>query len=617
MYNVSSAYKEEIRKELMEQGYVRVTFGVIDPDATDDAEVTVTAGTDYSQTPRYTGTYDKIEPYGTFEDNIWLLDGMTRFKPENSLGYTYQGFVSSALSSDSAAYTSKPTLTVIFDEDVYAFRGISLTFDKQYDNRPTSVTIVGSLNGTENFRKTVDVTTVDFYYEGNIPYSGDFVDKIQLIFNDTAVPYRRTRIEYLTLGVTKVIENDDMSSASWERSNDLMNTSIPKMSFSWNFIDENGDYNPDNPEGLFGLLEANQPVKFEFGQTLSDGTVEWILAGNYLTDAAPTVEASSSLSTVSFTAVSHLERLTETYYYSAIGTYTLYQLATNVLTFAFGGTADENGTPYFIIDDALKTISTNCPLPIDECKVLLQLIANAGMCVLDENRYGQVTITKRTYGTPVDFHYDAEILREDMPTVTKYPILKTVTSKLFSYTATPATGEESDEVGSYESDIVLSNETVIVEHDIATVTSVTLDTEVVTTFTYTAVQHYARCSIFTGLSGKGKLILHGVPYVEKTSAITKTYNVTGDDCPIENQLITNMTHLNNYMDWIADITKRRNQYKLQDFGHPELDMCDDVNIDTLFTTNELVGTVVSSKISFSGGLSGETEVLIVNTESEA
>ena len=170
-------------------------------------------------------------------------------------------------------------------------------------------------------------------------------------------------------------------------------------------------------------------------------------------------------------------------------------------------------------------------------------------------------------------------------------------------------------MGSYESEIVLNNETVIVEHDVATVSSVTLDTEVSTTFTYTAVQHYARCSIFTGLSGKGRLILHGVPYVENTSAITKTYNVTGDDCPIGNQLITDMTHLSNYMDWIASITKRRNQYSLKDFGHPELDMCDDVYLDTLFST-QLIGTVTSSKISFSGGLSGDTEVLIVNTESE-
>lgn len=615
MYNVSNAYKAEIRKELVEQGYIRVTFGILDPDAVSDADVSTTTGTNYSRVPKYQGEYDAITPYGTFEDNIWLLDGMTRFKPPNTADFDYQGFVSNSLSDADGNYTAKPALTITFDEDVYAFRGISLTFDKLRGNRPTSVTIVGSLGGTENYRKTVPVNNTDFSYEGNIPYSGNFVDKIQLIIDDSAVPDRRTRIEYLTLGVTKTLSNDDISSASWERSNDLMNTSISNLNFSWQFIDENGDYNPDNPEGLFGLLEANQPVKFEFGQTLDDGSIEWILGGNYLTDAAPTVEASSSLSTVSFKAVSHLERLSEIYYYSAIGTYTLYQLATDVLTFAFGGTADTNGVPYFIVDDSLKQIKTSCPLPLEECKVLLQLIANAGMCVLDENRNGQITITKRTYGTPVDFHYDSDLLREDMPTVSKYPILKTVTSKLFSYTANTATGEESDEVGSYESDIILSNETIIVEHDIATISSVTLDTEVTTTFTYTTVQHYARCSIFTGLSGKGKLILHGVPYVENTSAITKTYNVAGDDCPIENQLITDMTHLSNYMDWIADITKRRNQYSLQDFGHPELDVCDDVYLDTLFSTS-LVGTVVKSKIDFSGGLSGETEVLIVNTESE-
>lgn len=615
MYNVSNAYKQEIRKELMEQGFVRITFGIIDPDATSDAEVSTTAGTDYSQVPRYEGTYDAIVPYGTFEDNIWILDGMSRFKPEDSVEYNYQGFVGASLSDADGNYTSKPALTITFDQDVYAFRGISLTFDKLRGNRPKTVTIVGSLGGTENYRKTVPVNSVDFYYEGNIPSSGNFVDKIQIIFDNTAVPDRRMRVEYLILGVTKVLTNDDISSASWERANDLMNTSIPQMSFSWQFIDENGDYNPDNPEGLFGLLEANQPVKFEFGQTLEDGSVEWILSGNYLTDGAPTVEASSSLSTVSFKAVSHLERLNEIYYYGAIGTYTLFQLTTEVLTFAFGGTVDPNGTPYFIVDESLKQIKTSCPLPMEECKVLLQLIANAGMCVLDENRNGQVTITKRSYGTPVDFHYDEDLLREDMPTVNKYPILKTVTSKLYSYTANPATGEDSDEVGSYESEIVLNNETVIVEHDVASINSVTLDTETPTTFTYTSVQHYARCSIFTGLSGKGRLILHGVPYEENTSSITKTYNIIGDDCPIENQLITDITHLNNYMDWIASITKRRNQYSLQDFGHPELDMCDDVYLDTLFST-QLVGTVTSSKISFSGGLSGDTEVLIVNTESE-
>ena len=79
------------------------------------------------------------------------------------------------------------------------------------------------------------------------------------------------------------------------------------------------------------------------------------------------------------------------------------------------------GENRWIIDSSLETIYTLMPLPKKPVRELLQLIANAGMCVLNVDRDGYIRIEPQTT-TTVDFGYTfADVTT--IPKTTKYPQL--------------------------------------------------------------------------------------------------------------------------------------------------------------------------------------------------
>ena len=602
MYNVSNAYKAEVRSDVIEPQYIKVIFGIQDPQANQSAVINTTDGLVYSESPTL-DDYDQIVRYGTLEDNQWLLNGHRLFQP-NSGSYSYQGFIGNNISDIQSAYTTPSKLTITFsDGNQYAFRGLSLRFDIESGDAPKTITVVGSLGGVENYRKIIDVTSSEFSYEGNIPYSGNYVDTLQIILNDSNIPYRRPRVEQLVLGVIKNLTSDNIQSATWDRSNDLINSSIPSITFSFSFIDENNEYNPDNPEGLFGYLESGQKVQFKFGQTLEDGSIEWVNGGTTITDGAPEVNTASSLSIVNFTSTSKLETLTDSFSefsYRSTG-YTFYELAEMLCVKA--DLFEEDGTtPRYVIDSSLQNYSTLAPLPEGSIKELLQIVANAAMCIMQEDRDGILHI-KPFDNTLQDFKFTPDMLKTSMPTAKKYPILHNVVSKLFAYTVS----SESEELNHIDVSGVTDNTYELDYEDATNISAIVSDSNLVVVGTPV---FYARKAIVT-ITGTGTLTITGNRITQNYVTVSKAYGTMGDDCPIENSLITSSSHLDAYMDWIAGITERRTQYTITDLGFPEIDVTDNVGLDSAFT-EDLTGTVTKSTISYNGGFSGDTELIMTN-----
>jgi hypothetical protein len=92
--------------------------------------------------------------------------------------------------------------------------------------------------------------------------------------------------------------------------------------------------------------------------------------------------------------------MTNTYYkgvYNPDGT-SLYDLAVDVLTDA-NLPLLKDGSVRWSIDESLKTIRTVAPLPLDTHANCLQLIANAGGCVIRPDRDGILRIEKLDYST--------------------------------------------------------------------------------------------------------------------------------------------------------------------------------------------------------------------------
>ena len=91
-------------------------------------------------------------------------------------------------------------------------------------------------------------------------------------------------------------------------------------------------------------------------------------------------------------------------------------------------------------------------------------------------------------------------------------------------------------------------------------------------------------------------------------ALSVEFNSIGERCPIENELITDEFHGAQYAEWIGDYVSRRNEYEFEERGFPELDVGDNLTLNTLFT-EDVEGTLLSNEITFDGTLKAKSKIL--------
>lgn len=595
MYDVSSAYKEQIKKTIRNLSYIKIQFGIVDPDAVKVAELSgVSPMLPFATYPELQDIDEVQRWYSTLETNFWLLDGSLEVAPEENQDL-YQSYISSQLSDESeGTYTASIQMTISFGGESFMFRGFSFTFDTIQENYPTEIIITGYLNDTQVYTSTVNPEKAQWVHEENTP----LVDTIIFSFTKNKVPNRRLRIQDLILGVIKIIDSDTLTDSTYTRSNDLMNTILPSTAFTFSFYDVNNEYNPDNPEGVWEYLETGQSVSFKYGYQLDSGLIEWMPGGSLVTEGTPTVSNSGALSKVSFSTVSRLQLLTDSYAYDVYRAngITLYDLIDSL--FEWSGLIDASGAKLYTLDDKLKDYTFTGVLPVQEVKQSVQLIANAGMCLIHTDRSGKVVFTNRSTLDP-EFSYQSTDIMKTMPQINKYPYLKTLSVSVNNYTVS----SESEEICSVDIVDALNTE-YVVEHDAATNLSVVTDSTLTLNET---VGHYAYRSIVK-VTGSGKLAIHGNKIETSSYKVSKQCNEVGEDCELENILICSKEHALAYLDWMAEVLEKRNVYSFDDRGFPEVDEADNVNIDTMYTEQKS-STITRTVIKYNGTLSGSTEVL--------
>ena len=595
MYNVSEAYKTEMRQEVRNFSYMKIKFGVTDPDALRYGYVSATSSKlAYSSEPDLVDEKNVSRRYGTLEPGFWLLDGSKNTFPTNA---GWQGFVSTGLSNDAGVISSPASITIKFKQgDYYRFFGLTFRFDVKCQEWPENVTIKSYQNGTLIDTQTHTVDNYEFVVESGIPAGEDtYLDTLVVEFSKTRIPRRRFRLEGITLGVYKNINESRIINAEWNRSNDLMNTTAPIDEFNFSFYDEERFYNPENPSGIWSYLDEGQQITTQYGYELDDGSIEWVPGGSHYTNGAPTVDDSGVLSQVSFKAVSRIQSLNDVYeagIYNDSGV-TLYQLAVDVLTFMDLKPAD------YVLSNSLKSYSTKAPLPVLTARELLQLIANAGMCVLYVNRNNQIVFETRNNSTVQDFTFNNDCVYDAQPTLKKYPVLKELTTVVHRLVK----GAELEELATVDIETA-TGEIYTVDYEMGTGIQITVSTGLTLNQTYMIGSYRAKVQ----LTGSGTLTVKGYPINDYTYSITNAFNVKGDPCSVDNQLITYEGHCRLFNNWLASVLSRRNQYHFEERGFPEIDMADNVLIDTYYVA-EGQATVVANKISYNGALKAETEVL--------
>lgn len=377
MISVSDAWKATHEKTILPESFVEVTYWITDPEAQISASESNNGATFYSDHTSIVDTsHDKFTKYATLENNIWTLDGSHEILPDVG-PYEDTGYVTDV---------EYPMVTIQFPNvRTQLVPGISIVWSETYGEYATRCRIT-ALNGTE-------VVASDEFLNNSVrstfemPISG--YDRIYIEIIDWVVPDHHPRIERFYLGAREVYTKSELTQYSHTQSADLLSTELPKNQVTFSLDNSNDLWNPDNPVGNVRYLTDRQEVTVRYGYRLPDG-IEWIPAGTFWISEWDT--PANGLE-ATFTARDFLEFLNIPYSGPKAGT--LYDIAVSALSHANLPTTNASAARY-AVDESLKTISTDFSADNGNhtAAVVLQMVANAGQCVIHQTRDGVLRIER-------------------------------------------------------------------------------------------------------------------------------------------------------------------------------------------------------------------------------
>ena len=427
MQTVSENWKNAHKQTLLNESFVEISLDIADPDALVDGVPQDNGAIYISNSSELTVGGDvNPSPYCTLEQNLWCLDGSRKAIPESD--FEKLGYASDVLSDDTCVFgTKRPTITIEFSK-VFSklIPGVTIVWSNTYGEWADTFeviayngsTIVASKEVTKNRSiKSIILTDIIEY------------DKIAIVIKKWCLPNHRARIEEIFIGLNKVYGKSDLFAYSHSQSVDPVSTALPKNEINFSIDNTDGEYNPYNTEGLSKYIIERQEIKVRYGLRTSNDTIEWIKGGAfYLSEW----NAKQNGLTAEFKARDLLEFMSAIYYdpITTITKRSLYDLAVAVLSSA-DLPLNGDGAVRWVVDDSLKSIYTMAPLPQDTFANCLQLIANAGECVLYQDRDGTLHIEPLKFDE-TDYTIDSSN-SYSKPEINLSKTVKEVRAKVYAY----------------------------------------------------------------------------------------------------------------------------------------------------------------------------------------
>ena len=414
MISVSETWKAVQKETVLPESFVEVTYWITEPGAQGLATESNNGATFFSDHAAIVNTEDKVFPkYATLENNMWALDGSFDVLPD-AAPYGDTGYVADA---------EYPMVTIMFPSvRNQLVPGVTIVWSEAYGEYATRCRIT-ALNGTE-------VVASEEFLNGSVYSNFDFpivgYDRIYIEIIDWLVPDHRPRIEQFYLGARVIYTKSDLTKYSHTQSVDLLSTQLPKNQISFSLDNSSDIWNPDNPVGNVRYLVDRQEVVVRYGYKLPTG-VEWIPAGTFWISEWDT--PANGLE-ATFTARDQLEFLNVPYSGPKSGT--LYDIAMSALSHARLPQTDSTKSKYEV-DESLKTISTDFTMDDTSftAAVVLQMVANAGQCVMHQTRDGVLRI-ERYNRQLTDYEIDRNVsYTHPERTMTKPPQSVTINDNLW------------------------------------------------------------------------------------------------------------------------------------------------------------------------------------------
>jgi hypothetical protein len=583
---------EQLKKPKRNLGFLKVKFNIVDPETNPD--LSSNSEEIFSDLDNIKeATIPQSKNYATLEKNFWLLNDSQPIYGSEELEQTY---VSSYMSDKNCLFSDKACITLT--SSVYLTTlGLTMVFDSIDKNYAKKLKVKAYRDSTMIMDKDY---TLSSYSDRLIFADNEELvrwNKIEIYFIESSLPYRRIRVNQLLFGIMETYTDENLISAESKEKTTMINSELPTHTFKFTIDNMNKLFNPDNPQGWYRYILQQQPISYEWGYQLDDGTIEWILGGKMLLTGSVEVGENQ----VSFSTTSLINYLTKVYkkgVYNSSGR-SLYDLAVDVLE-------DSNiDSSQYNLWIGLKSIKTDAPLPKLEARQLLQIIATTGNCILFTNRENVINIQPFNYVlNPDGMSYDF---------ITSNPVVK-VQSELHNtiiYINHYSKEDNVSELFKNESLEITGTKTIEIEYDLATDISATI-----TGGTIVNANYYGRYAILK-ITNTGEdtisLKVSGKKINNSQTIDSKQFNDDGENIEYKNDLITQMVESSKetkLKDFIGNWYNNRNIYSFENRGDIVKDTREIIPIETDFS-NSLIGYLVENNINYDGAWSGNSVVVKV------
>ncbi len=583
---------EQLKKPKRNLGFLKVKFNIVDPETNPD--LSSNSEEIFSDLDNIKeATIPQSKNYATLEKNFWLLNDSQPIYGSEELEQTY---VSSYMSDKNCLFSDKACITLT--SSVYLTTlGLTMVFDSIDKNYAKKLKVKAYRDSTMIMDKDY---TLSSYSDRLIFADNEELvrwNKIEIYFIESSLPYRRIRVNQLLFGIMETYTDENLISAESKEKTTMINSELPTHTFKFTIDNMNKLFNPDNPQGWYRYILQQQPISYEWGYQLDDGTIEWILGGKMLLTGSVEVGENQ----VSFSTTSLINYLTKVYkkgVYNSSGR-SLYDLAVDVLE-------DSNiDSTQYNLWSGLKSIKTDAPLPKLEARQLLQIIATTGNCILFTNRENVINIQPFNYVlNPDGMSYDF---------ITSNPVVK-VQSELHNtiiYINHYSKEDNVSELFKNESLEITGTKTIEIEYDLATDISATI-----TGGTIVNANYYGRYAILK-ITNTGEdtisLKVSGKKINNSQTIDSKQFNDDGENIEYKNDLITQMVESSKetkLKDFIGNWYNNRNIYSFENRGDIVKDTREIIPIETDFS-NSLIGYLVENNINYDGAWSGNSVVVKV------
>lgn len=583
---------EQLKKPKRNLGFLKVKFNIVDPETNPDlssnSEEIFSDLDNIKET-----TIPQSKNYATLEKNFWLLNDSQPIYGSEELEQTY---VSSYMSDKNCLFSDKACITLT--SSVYLTTlGLTMVFDSIDKNYAKKLKVKAYRDSTMIMDKDY---TLSSYSDRLIFADNEELvrwNKIEIYFIESSLPYRRIRVNQLLFGIMETYTDENLISAESKEKTTMINSELPTHTFKFTIDNMNKLFNPDNPQGWYRYILQQQPISYEWGYQLDDGTIEWILGGKMLlTGSVEVGENQVSFSTTSL--INYLNKVYKKGVYNSSGR-SLYDLAVDVLE-------DSNiDSSQYNLWSGLKSIKTDAPLPKLEARQLLQIIATTGNCILFTNRENVINIQ------PFNYVLNPDGMKYDFITSNSVVKVQSELHNTIIYINHYSKEDNVSELFKNESLEITGTKTIEIEYDLATDISATI-----TGGTIVSANYYGRYAVLK-ITNTGEdtisLKVSGKKINNSQTIDSKQFNDDGENIEYKNDLITQMVESSKetkLKDFIGNWYNNRNIYSFENRGDIVKDTREIIPIETDFS-NSLIGYLVENNINYDGAWSGNSVVIKV------